>query len=231
MKKILFIAITLPFAYLLPAQDFVDNALLFSRTQPGGSARIQALGGTQISLGGDYSSALSNPAGLGMYNKSEVTFSMETGGNTSSGKLKISKGEESGNFLELKSIASDCDHDTLLIKAHPTGPVCHTGADTCWSEPNDTGNFLLYLEEIIRLRKQVSPDESYVASLFSKGINKIAQKVGEEAVELVIEAKDNNDELFLNEAADLLFHYLLLLNAKGHNLQNVMDILQKRHSK
>ncbi len=141
------------------------------------------------------------------------------------------KGEESGNFLELRSIAADCDHDTLLVKAHPTGPVCHTGADTCWSEPNDSGNFLLYLEDIIRLRKQVSPDESYVAKLFSKGINKIAQKVGEEAVELVIEAKDNNDHLFLDEAADLLFHYLLLLNAKGFNLQSVTDILQKRHSK
>jgi len=141
------------------------------------------------------------------------------------------KGEESGHFLELKSMAEDCDHDTLLIKAHPLGPVCHTGADTCWSERNHSDNFLVYLEDIIRLRKQASPDDSYVAKLFSKGINKIAQKVGEEAVELVIEAKDNNDELFLEEAADLLFHYLLLLNAKGHKLQSVTDILQKRHSK
>ena len=137
----------------------------------------------------------------------------------------------SGHFLELKSITSDCDHDTLLVKAHPLGPVCHTGADTCWSERNSSDNFLLYLEDIIRLRKQAPADESYVARLFSKGINKIAQKVGEEAVELVIEAKDNDDDLFLNEAADLLFHYLLLLNAKGHNLQAVTDILQKRHSK
>ncbi|MCW3088488.1 MAG: bifunctional phosphoribosyl-AMP cyclohydrolase/phosphoribosyl-ATP diphosphatase HisIE [Sediminibacterium sp.] len=141
------------------------------------------------------------------------------------------KGEESGNFLELKSLSADCDHDTLLIQAHPLGPVCHTGADTCWSERNDSENFLEYLEDIIRLRKQVSPGESYVATLFSKGINKIAQKVGEEAVELVIEAKDDNPALFLDEAADLLFHYLLLLNAKGHNLQSVVDILQKRHSK
>ncbi len=141
------------------------------------------------------------------------------------------KGEESGNFLELKSMAVDCDNDTLLIQAHPTGPVCHTGADTCWSERNHSDNFLFYLEDIIRLRKQVSPDESYVAKLFGKGINKIAQKVGEEAVELVIEAKDDNDELFINEAADLLFHYLLLLNAKGHKLQDVMNVLQKRHSK
>ncbi len=141
------------------------------------------------------------------------------------------KGEESGNFLELKSIAVDCDNDTLLIKAHPLGPVCHTGADTCWSERNHSNDFLLYLEDIIRLRKQASPDESYVARLFAKGINKVAQKVGEEAVELVIEAKDQNDELFLEEAADLLFHYLLLLNAKGHNLQRVIEVLQKRHSK
>ena len=141
------------------------------------------------------------------------------------------KGEESGNFLELKSIAVDCDNDTLLIKAHPLGPVCHTGADTCWSERNHSNDFLLYLEDIIRLRKQASPDESYVARLFAKGINKVAQKVGEEAVELVIEAKDENDELFLEEAADPLFHYLLLLNAKGHNLQRGIDVLQKRHSK
>lgn len=141
------------------------------------------------------------------------------------------KGEESGHFLELESIAPDCDNDTLLVKAHPLGPVCHTGADTCWNETNQPGDFLTYLETIIGQRKQLSPEESYVASLFAKGINKIAQKVGEEAVEMVIEAKDGNTELFLNEAADLLFHYLLLLNAKGHKLQNVVDILQKRHSR
>ena len=170
---------------------------------------------------------------LGFMNKAAMLQTEQTGKVTfySRSKKRLwTKGEESGNFLELKSIAADCDHDTLLIKAHPLGPVCHTGADTCWSERNDTDNFLLYLEDIIRLRKQVSPEESYVAKLFSKGINKIAQKVGEEAVELVIEAKDDNDALFLDEAADLLFHYLLLLNAKGYNLQNVIDILQKRHS-
>lgn len=171
---------------------------------------------------------------LGFMNQTALEKTEQTGKVTffSRSKQRLwTKGEESGNFLELKSIAADCDHDTLLIKAYPLGPVCHTGADTCWSEPNQNDNFLLYLEDIIRLRKQVSPDESYVASLFAKGINKIAQKVGEEAVELVIEAKDNNDELFLGEAADLLFHYLLLLNAKGHNLQSVMNVLQKRHSK
>ncbi|HNP22860.1 MAG TPA: bifunctional phosphoribosyl-AMP cyclohydrolase/phosphoribosyl-ATP diphosphatase HisIE [Panacibacter sp.] len=140
------------------------------------------------------------------------------------------KGEESGNFLEVKSVAVDCDNDTLLIKANPLGPVCHTGADTCWSEKNHSDDFLFYLEDIINLRRKVSPDASYVSKLFSTGINKIAQKVGEEAVELVIEAKDNNEELFLNEAADLLFHYLILLNAKGYKLQNVIQLLKDRHS-
>lgn len=139
------------------------------------------------------------------------------------------KGEESGNFLMLRGMAVDCDNDTLLIKAEPLGPVCHTGADTCWNEKNHLENFLFYLEDIIKLRKKAMPDESYVAKLFQKGINKIAQKVGEEAVELVIEAKDDNKELFLNEAADLLFHYLLLLNAKEITLQQVIDILKERH--
>ncbi len=141
------------------------------------------------------------------------------------------KGEESGNFLEVRSIAVDCDNDSLLIKVHPLGPTCHTGADTCWDESNHSDNFLEYLEEIIQLRKQAGVEESYVAKMFAKGLNKIAQKVGEEAVEMVIEAKDNNEELFLNESADLLFHYLLLLNAKGHNLAEVLTILKKRHSK
>ncbi|MFT3936107.1 MAG: bifunctional phosphoribosyl-AMP cyclohydrolase/phosphoribosyl-ATP diphosphatase HisIE [Chitinophagaceae bacterium] len=141
------------------------------------------------------------------------------------------KGEESGNYLLVKQILSDCDNDSLLIKAEPLGPTCHTGADTCWSERNHNENFLFYLEDIIKLRKASTDDKSYVRQLFGKGINKIAQKVGEEAVEMVIEAKDNNDELFLNESADLLFHYLLLLNAKGHNLQDVIDVLTKRHSK
>jgi phosphoribosyl-ATP pyrophosphohydrolase/phosphoribosyl-AMP cyclohydrolase len=157
--------------------------------------------------------------------ESKVTFYSR------SKKRLWTKGEESGNFLLLKSMAVDCDNDTLLIKVNPVGPVCHTGADTCWGEKNDAVDFLFYLEEIIDLRKQVSPDQSYVARLFEKGINKIAQKVGEEAVEMVIEAKDDNSDLFLNESADLLFHYLLLLNAKGHNLQSVIDILQDRHSK
>jgi phosphoribosyl-AMP cyclohydrolase / phosphoribosyl-ATP pyrophosphohydrolase len=141
------------------------------------------------------------------------------------------KGEESGHFLILRNIMADCDQDSLLIKATPTGPVCHTGADTCWNEINEAGEFLEKLENIIRDRKNRPDENSYVSGLFKKGINKIAQKVGEEAVELVIEAKDQNDRLFLNEAADLLFHYLILLEAKGHNLQDVSDVLQWRHDK
>jgi len=141
------------------------------------------------------------------------------------------KGEESGNFLIVKQVLLDCDNDTLLIKVEPQGPTCHTGADTCWSERNHKEDFLYYLEDIIELRKKSSDEKSYVRQLFRDGINKIAQKVGEEAVELVIESKDNNDELFMNEAADLLFHYLVLLNAKGYNLQQVVSVLQSRHSK
>jgi phosphoribosyl-AMP cyclohydrolase / phosphoribosyl-ATP pyrophosphohydrolase len=142
------------------------------------------------------------------------------------------KGEESGNFLVVKGIAVDCDGDTLLIKVLPLGPVCHTGADTCWNEKNRREDFLVCLEEIIENRRVAADsDKSYVAGLFSKGINKIAQKVGEEAVELVIEAKDHDDGLFLNEAADLLFHYLILLNAKGYNLQDVVDVLKGRENR
>lgn len=139
------------------------------------------------------------------------------------------KGEESGNFLTLKEIKVDCDNDTLLIKVNPVGPVCHTGADTCWNETNSINDFLQTLESIIADRKNNPSDKSYTASLFAKGINKIAQKVGEEAVEIVIEAKDNNDELFLGEAADLLFHYLILLQAKGFKLDDVLQILKQRH--
>jgi phosphoribosyl-ATP pyrophosphohydrolase/phosphoribosyl-AMP cyclohydrolase len=141
------------------------------------------------------------------------------------------KGEESGHFLDLVSIDVDCDHDTLLVKANPQGPTCHKGTDTCWAESNkQTYGFLTELEQVITQRKEnATSDKSYVASLFEKGINKIAQKVGEEAVETVIEAKDNNDELFLNESADLLFHYLVLLKAKGFELNDVVEILKKRH--
>lgn len=140
------------------------------------------------------------------------------------------KGEESGNYLLLKEIKVDCDNDTLLIKAIPVGPVCHTGADTCWNEKNEYADFLQQLEQIISDRKNNPSEKSYTSSLFEKGINKIAQKVGEEAVELVIEAKDNNDHLFKSEAADLLFHYLILLRAKGFSLNDIVQELKDRHS-
>jgi phosphoribosyl-ATP pyrophosphohydrolase/phosphoribosyl-AMP cyclohydrolase len=140
------------------------------------------------------------------------------------------KGEESGNFLNVNEIRIDCDQDTLLIKVTPVGPVCHTGADTCFNEANSSTDFLLKLEAIINSRKNSPADTSYTSGLFAKGINKIAQKVGEEAVELVIEAKDNDDHLFKNEAADLLFHYLILLQAKGFTLSDITKILQMRNS-
>jgi len=140
------------------------------------------------------------------------------------------KGEESGHYLALVNMQLDCDQDTLLIKAIPNGPVCHTGTDTCWGEANSNNmDFLATLEAIIASRKTASADSSYVASLFQKRIKKIAQKVGEEAVETVIEAKDNNDDLFIGEAADLLFHYLILLQAKGFSLSDITKELEKRH--
>ena len=171
---------------------------------------------------------------LGFMNEDALGKTMSEGKVTfySRSKKRLwTKGEESGHHLLVKEILSDCDNDTLLIKAEPLGPTCHTGADTCWSERNHSEDFLYYLEDIIDLRKRSQDEKSYVKQLFNKGINKIAQKVGEEAVELVIEAKDSNEKLFLDEAADLLFHYLVLLNAKGYNLQSVVNVLQARHSK
>jgi phosphoribosyl-ATP pyrophosphohydrolase/phosphoribosyl-AMP cyclohydrolase len=171
---------------------------------------------------------------LGFMNEEAVNKTISEGKVTfySRSKKRLwTKGEESGNFLFLKDIKADCDNDTLLIKAQPVGPVCHTGADTCWDEKNQASGFLQYLENIIESRKAGTDENSYVKRMFSKGLNKIAQKVGEEAVELVIEAKDDNKELFLGEASDLLFHYLLLLNAKGYTLHDVLNVLQQRHSK
>ncbi|MFK7983259.1 MAG: bifunctional phosphoribosyl-AMP cyclohydrolase/phosphoribosyl-ATP diphosphatase HisIE [Saprospiraceae bacterium] len=139
------------------------------------------------------------------------------------------KGESSGNFLNLVSIAKDCDNDTILIKANPVGPVCHTGADTCFEETNQKENFLLHLENVIQDRRDNPSGKSYTTSLFKKGINKVAQKVGEEAVELVIEAKDDNKDLFMGEAADLMYHYLVLLAAKNYTLTEVIDVLKERH--
>tara|TARA_B000000557_G_C20669325_1_gene398142 strand:+ start:111 stop:701 length:591 start_codon:yes stop_codon:yes gene_type:complete len=139
------------------------------------------------------------------------------------------KGEESGNFLEFISMKSDCDNDTLLVRAIPTGNVCHKGDDTCWGEKNfEQISFVTELEEIILDRFNNRNEKSYISSLFSKGINKIAQKFGEEAVELVIESKDEKDELFLNESADVLFHFLILLKAKGFSFTDVIDKLEDR---
>jgi phosphoribosyl-AMP cyclohydrolase / phosphoribosyl-ATP pyrophosphohydrolase len=171
---------------------------------------------------------------LGFMNQAAVdaTISLQKVTFFSRSKNRLwTKGEESGNSLGYLSMALDCDQDTLLIQATPIGPVCHTGADTCWGEANipESHDFLVHLEQVIEQRKTADPESSYVASLFSKGINKIAQKVGEEAVELVIEAKDQNNELFLEESADLLFHYLMLLQAKGFKLTDVVKILEKRH--
>ncbi len=145
------------------------------------------------------------------------------------------KGEESGNFLHVVEILEDCDNDTLLIKANPVGPVCHTGSDTCFNEKNTSEqnpegiDFISELQQLIHTRKEEMPAGSYTTSLFKDGINKIAQKVGEEAVELVIEAKDNDDELLLNEAADLLYHLLVLLTAKGKDISDVASVLEQRH--
>ena len=170
---------------------------------------------------------------LGYMNEESLQKTIETQKVTffSRSKQRLwTKGEESGNFLELVDIKNDCDGDTLLIQAKPVGPTCHTGADTCWQEENkENYGFISSLEKTIATRRENADSEkSYVASLFEKGINKIAQKVGEEAVEVVIEAKDDNDDLFLSESADLLFHYLILLQAKGFQLNDVVDVLKKR---
>lgn len=140
------------------------------------------------------------------------------------------KGEESGNFLNLIDIKNDCDNDTLLIQVKPEGPTCHKGTATCWADENKADyGFISNLEDTIQLRRENADSEkSYVASLFKLGMNKIAQKVGEEAIEVVIEAKDDNDDLFLSESADLLFHYLILLQAKGFKLNDVVEVLKSR---
>lgn len=171
----------------------------------------------------------------GYMNEEALAKTKETGMVTFFSRSKDrlwTKGETSGNFMEVVSIAGDCDGDSILVKANPRGPVCHTGSDTCWDEENTSKTgFIDQLRAIIKDRKNNPSDKSYTASLFAKGINKVAQKVGEEAVEIVIEAKDDNKELFLGEAADLLFHYLVLLEAKGYELDEVMEVLIKRHNK
>ena len=168
---------------------------------------------------------------LGYMNEEALARTQELGKVTffSRSKNRLwTKGEESGNFLLLKSMGVDCDNDTLLIQVEPVGPTCHKGTDTCFGNAGASG-FVHQLQCIIEDRKANPSEKSYTTSLFEKGINKIAQKVGEEAVETVIEAKDDNDELFLNEAADLLFHYLVLLTAKGKSLEDVERVLVERH--
>ena len=171
---------------------------------------------------------------LGYMNAEALSKTLETNKVTffSRSKQRLwTKGEESGHFLTLNSIKNDCDNDSLLIQVTPDGPTCHKGTDSCWGESKvETYGFLSQLESIITDRKEnANSQTSYVSELFEKGINKIAQKVGEEAVEVVIEAKDDNDDLFLNESADLLFHYLILLQAKGFKLESVVEVLKSRH--
>jgi phosphoribosyl-ATP pyrophosphohydrolase/phosphoribosyl-AMP cyclohydrolase len=169
---------------------------------------------------------------LGYMNKDALLETIDSGFVTfysrSKGRLWV-KGETSKNYLHVVDIKTDCDFDTLLIKAKPDGNVCHTGAETCFNEENSGKDFLRNLEKIIEGRKKRPVSGSYTSTLFKEGINRMAQKVGEEAVELIIEAKDNNSKLFLNEAADLMFHYLVLLQAKNKMLDDVIDVLEKRH--
>jgi len=172
---------------------------------------------------------------VGFMNQEALKVTKELGKVTFFSRTKQrlwTKGESSGHFLLVKDILVDCDNDSLLIKAEPIGPTCHTGADTCFFEDNhDPIAFVRTLSQTIKDRKAQPSESSYTASLFKKGINKVAQKVGEEAVELVIEAKDDNKELFLGEAADLLFHYLVLLEAKDYSLSDVVKVLESRHKK
>jgi phosphoribosyl-ATP pyrophosphohydrolase/phosphoribosyl-AMP cyclohydrolase len=170
---------------------------------------------------------------LGFMNKEALQKTQETGKVTFYSRTKKrlwTKGEESGNFLNVVSILSDCDDDTLLIKVKPVGPVCHTGADTCWSESNQGDfYFLKFLQEFIQTRFKEMPEGSYTTSLFNKGVNRMAQKVGEEAVETVIEATNGTDEMFLYEASDLLYHLIVLLTSKGFSLDDLGNELKKRH--
>lgn len=171
---------------------------------------------------------------LGFMNEYALAKTKETGKVTFFSRTKNrlwTKGEESGNFLNVISIASDCDNDTLLIKANPVGPVCHTGADTCWNEKN-TGEdvlFLKHLQDFIDKRKAEMPEGSYTTSLFQKGTRKITQKVGEEAVETIIGAMANDDENFLYEGADLIYHLIVLLTHKGYRIEDLANELKKRH--
>ncbi len=170
---------------------------------------------------------------LGFMNEEALKITLDTGNVTFYSRTKKrlwTKGEESGNFLRLVNILSDCDSDTLLIKANPVGPVCHTGSDTCWNEANQGDFFFLnYLQHFIQKRFKEMPEGSYTTSLFQSGVNRMAQKVGEEAVETVIEATNGTDEDFLYEASDLLYHLIVLLTSKGYSLDDLGKELKKRH--
>ena len=171
---------------------------------------------------------------LGYMNEEAFAKTKESGKVTFFSRTKNrlwTKGEESGNFLNVVDIKIDCDQDTLLIKANPVGHTCHTGSDTCWNEKNESTptDFLAHLEETIQNRKNNPSEKSYTSQLLARGINKVAQKVGEEAVELVIEAKDDSKELFLGEAADLIYHYIVLLAAKNYSFNDVVKVLKERH--
>ncbi len=170
---------------------------------------------------------------LGFMNEEALRITQETGKVTFFSRTKNrlwTKGEESGNFLNVVSVLSDCDSDTLLIKANPVGPVCHTGADTCWNETNNGGiGFLNYLQQFIQKRYKEMPEGSYTTSLFNKGVNRMAQKVGEEAVETVIEAVNGTDDGFLYEASDMIYHLIVLLTSKGYSLDDLGNELKKRH--
>lgn len=170
---------------------------------------------------------------LGFMNKEAYEKTVELGKVTFFSRTKNrlwTKGEESGNFLNVIEILNDCDNDTLLIKAHPTGPVCHTGADTCWNEENSADiNFLSYLQDFIEKRYKEMPEGSYTTSLFKSGINRMAQKVGEEAVETVIEATNGTDDRLIYEASDMIYHLIVLLTSKGYRIEDLAKELVKRH--
>lgn len=171
---------------------------------------------------------------LGFMNKEAYEKTVETGKVTFFSRTKNrlwTKGEQSGNFLHVVSIKADCDNDTLLIMVHPDGPVCHTGTDTCWGEKNEQDiMFLKELQDFIDRRRQEMPDKSYTTSLFNSGVNKMAQKVGEEAVETVIEACNGTDERLIYEGADLLYHLIVLLTYKGYRIEDLSRELKERHS-
>jgi len=170
---------------------------------------------------------------LGFMNREAYDQTVETGKVTFFSRTKKrlwTKGEQSGNFLDVVSITEDCDHDTLLIQAIPTGPVCHTGTDTCFGTANTWGvEFFRYLQDFISRRHEEMPEGSYTTSLFKKGINRMAQKVGEEAVETVIEATNGTDDRLIYEASDLMYHLIVLLTSKGHRIEELAEELVKRH--